>query len=324
MEASSSHLRNKSRSHAAPLASAKLPPVSARVANIRQNLCKMSVMATARPGSANILDLRAGDVANLYALGRTVGDWVPALSGLDKSHNLWQLHGTERLNHPVFTEHAQTPRGDLQRSTPPADIPHLTKTGRSSKAAMGNPVHRCDCGKSYTRAEHLRRHQQNHKPGYFPSEYERCERVFNRSDLLIRHKARHAVPKHNAPESDIIDTIYHGPLASQSFTGPDPSSIHRASKMASANDGAPPGYVRQDNYYVPVSSAEGVLNDGKVLYARHSPMANSSFLVNGGPAILPELAHHDMSRSRHLSTALKLERKICCNDQSLVDALRLL
>jgi hypothetical protein len=55
----------------------------------------------------------------------------------------------------------------MGRSTSPSEV-NRTKTGRVSKAAKGQPVHHCHCGKTYTRAEHLRRHQQNHKPGAFP------------------------------------------------------------------------------------------------------------------------------------------------------------
>lgn len=86
---------------------------------------------------------------------------------------------------------AQTPGERMLRSTSPATNTHFTKTGRVSKAAKGMPVHHCDCGKTYTRAEHLRRHQQNHKPGTFSCDFEGCERAFSREDLLIRHKAKH-------------------------------------------------------------------------------------------------------------------------------------
>ncbi|SMR44095.1 unnamed protein product [Zymoseptoria tritici ST99CH_3D1] len=70
-----------------------------------------------------------------------------------------------------------------------------TRTGRVSKAAKGQRIHHCDeCGKTYTRAEHLRRHQQNHKPGAFPCDVEGCGRSFYREDLLTRHKIRHNDP----------------------------------------------------------------------------------------------------------------------------------
>jgi hypothetical protein len=95
------------------------------------------------------------------------------------------------------TGDAQTSSNKMQRSTSPATSAHLTKTGRVSKASKGMPVHHCDCGKTYTRAEHLRRHQQNHKPEAFSCDVDGCERVFSREDLLIRHRAK----QHDLPQS---------------------------------------------------------------------------------------------------------------------------
>ncbi|EDU45084.1 conserved hypothetical protein [Pyrenophora tritici-repentis Pt-1C-BFP] len=51
---------------------------------------------------------------------------------------------------------------------------HYTRTGRISKAKKGLKVHNCDCGRSYTRAEHLR------------------------MDLLLRHQERHNDPGHDS------------------------------------------------------------------------------------------------------------------------------
>ncbi|KAL1582813.1 hypothetical protein WHR41_08675 [Cladosporium halotolerans] len=82
----------------------------------------------------------------------------------------------------------------MHRSTSPFDelrSANLTKTGRVSKATKGQPVHHCECGKTYTRAEHLRRHQQNHKSGSFLCDVDECGRAFHREDLLIRHKSKY-------------------------------------------------------------------------------------------------------------------------------------
>lgn len=82
-------------------------------------------------------------------------------------------------------------RDTMMQSTSPETSARRTRTGRVSKAAKGIPVHHCDCGKTYTRAEHLRRHQQNHEPGAFPCDVSGCDRTFSREDLLARHKAKH-------------------------------------------------------------------------------------------------------------------------------------
>ncbi|KAI0453435.1 hypothetical protein F5B21DRAFT_505296 [Xylaria acuta] len=67
-------------------------------------------------------------------------------------------------------------------------------TGRVSRAKKGVPVHICDVckpPKTFTRAEHLRRHQLSHKPAAFPCPYHGCEKTFHRQDLLARHTQRH-------------------------------------------------------------------------------------------------------------------------------------
>ena len=70
-----------------------------------------------------------------------------------------------------------------------------TRTGRVSKATKGQRVHHCEtCGKTYTRVEHLRQHQQNHVPGAFVCDVPGCEGSFYREDLLTRHKKRHSDP----------------------------------------------------------------------------------------------------------------------------------
>ncbi|KAH8886286.1 hypothetical protein GQ53DRAFT_845077 [Thozetella sp. PMI_491] len=48
------------------------------------------------------------------------------------------------------------------------------------------------CGRSYSRAEHLQRHQLNHYPSeIFTCDHPGCLRAFVRRDLLMRHRERH-------------------------------------------------------------------------------------------------------------------------------------
>ncbi|KAK4240204.1 hypothetical protein C8A03DRAFT_31679 [Achaetomium macrosporum] len=66
------------------------------------------------------------------------------------------------------------------------------KTGRVSKAKKGLPVHVCNIcrpPKTFTRAEHLRRHQLGHGEPQF--QCPGCERAFHRPDLLARHQQKH-------------------------------------------------------------------------------------------------------------------------------------
>ncbi|KAI0601512.1 hypothetical protein F4775DRAFT_400010 [Biscogniauxia sp. FL1348] len=67
-------------------------------------------------------------------------------------------------------------------------------TGRVSRAKKGMPVHTCEIcrpSKTFTRAEHLRRHQLSHKNPAFRCEFPGCEKTFHRADLLARHSQRH-------------------------------------------------------------------------------------------------------------------------------------
>ncbi|KAH8127574.1 hypothetical protein ACSS6W_006736 [Trichoderma asperelloides] len=67
-------------------------------------------------------------------------------------------------------------------------------TGRVSRAKKGVPVHTCDTcrpPKTFTRAEHLRRHQLGHQPPELSCTVSGCKKVFHRKDLLDRHLQRH-------------------------------------------------------------------------------------------------------------------------------------
>ncbi|KAK8053772.1 hypothetical protein PG996_013073 [Apiospora saccharicola] len=80
-------------------------------------------------------------------------------------------------------------------STQPEPPVKLTPiTGRVSRAKKGVPVHVCEIckpPKTFTRAEHLRRHQLSHQTPGHPCQYPGCDRAFHRADLLARHQTRH-------------------------------------------------------------------------------------------------------------------------------------
>ncbi|KAL8376485.1 hypothetical protein RB595_007534 [Gaeumannomyces hyphopodioides] len=82
--------------------------------------------------------------------------------------------------------------------------------GTSAAATLGGPRRasrrgaprrfQCDfdgCGRLYTRAEHLQRHQLNHNPReVFVCTDEGCGHTFVRADLLARHRSRHHLPSY--------------------------------------------------------------------------------------------------------------------------------
>ncbi|KAH6621959.1 hypothetical protein C7974DRAFT_338811 [Boeremia exigua] len=118
-----------------------------------------------------------------------------------------------------------------QRSTAsPSDMSSisLTKTGRVSKAKKGLKVHDCECGRSYTRAEHLRRHQRNHaQERALVCKYANCGKAFFRSDLLQRHEERHNELGNASRQSSVSSTeqsVYASPT-----TAPAPLPVVTAS-----------------------------------------------------------------------------------------------
>ncbi|KEZ41125.1 hypothetical protein SAPIO_CDS7192 [Scedosporium apiospermum] len=61
------------------------------------------------------------------------------------------------------------------------------------------------CGKSYSRAEHLYRHQLNHNPKQiYHCDYPDCKRTFVRLDLCNRHKDRHTAKGSSLNRKDSI------------------------------------------------------------------------------------------------------------------------
>ncbi|RDA96248.1 hypothetical protein CP533_1768 [Ophiocordyceps camponoti-saundersi (nom. inval.)] len=82
--------------------------------------------------------------------------------------------------------------------SPPADDGQLQGTTNKRKRNRKGLGKRFDCtaegcGRSYSRAEHLYRHQLNHNSRQiFYCEYPDCPRTFVRGDLLKRHMDRHA------------------------------------------------------------------------------------------------------------------------------------
>lgn len=80
---------------------------------------------------------------------------------------------------------------------------NITRRGRISKAKKGLKIHNCECGRSYTRLEHLKRHQKNHaNDDALVCDYPSCGKIFYRPDLLLRHRERHHEPHEAQPSED--------------------------------------------------------------------------------------------------------------------------
>ncbi|KAG6033088.1 hypothetical protein E4U41_007025 [Claviceps citrina] len=109
---------------------------------------------------------------------------------MDSHHGQGHRHGHHQSHTGSFSN------APLRPYVPQQEVPvKLTPiTGRVSRAKKGVPVHTCDMcrpPKTFTRAEHLRRHQLSHQPPDLPCTVPGCDKVFHRRDLLERHQQRH-------------------------------------------------------------------------------------------------------------------------------------
>ncbi|KAK8146624.1 hypothetical protein G3M48_002795 [Beauveria asiatica] len=118
-------------------------------------------------------------------------------------------------------------------------------TGRVSRAKKGVPVHTCEIcrpPKTFSRAEHLRRHQLSHKPPDLTCSVPGCNKAFHRKDLLERHQQRHEQDEQLTSD----DPRLHEPSPrrrGQSFGSSSPS---RAMQMGS--------YGAPNSAHSPISS----------------------------------------------------------------------
>jgi len=104
------------------------------------------------------------------------------------------------------------------------------------------------CGKSYSRAEHLYRHQLNHNPKQiYHCDFPECHRSFVRQDLCARHKERHT-----ARGSQLLrkDTFMHNinPIVQGALAGKNLNNAKFAKPQNSPTIQQPPnekGYMMQ-------------------------------------------------------------------------------
>ncbi|KAF1737899.1 Zinc finger protein klf1 [Beauveria bassiana] len=83
------------------------------------------------------------------------------------------------------------------------------------------------CGKVYSRAEHLQRHQLNHNsPQTFCCEYPNCSRTFVRPDLLKRHLDRHVAKETQMAETNTAAPCSLSPLTPAAAVHPHEYSHH--------------------------------------------------------------------------------------------------
>ncbi|ORY65474.1 fungal-specific transcription factor domain-containing protein [Pseudomassariella vexata] len=110
------------------------------------------------------------------------------------------------------------------------------------------------CGKSYSRAEHLYRHQLNHNPKNI-YKCHLCNRTFVRQDLCNRHKDRHTAKGSTLSRKDSISSHtmsnVDSPRASYSGTAPPGSTSPEANRSGA-------GYSKYHNNHLQYQSPKDV------------------------------------------------------------------
>lgn len=78
------------------------------------------------------------------------------------------------------------------------------------------------CGKSYSRAEHLYRHQLNHTPKrHYNCDFPGCDRYFVRADLCARHRERHTAKGSHLQRKDAFMNSQRTAAANSDGTSPE-------------------------------------------------------------------------------------------------------
>ncbi|KAJ6783435.1 hypothetical protein PWT90_01682 [Aphanocladium album] len=144
------------------------------------------------------------------------------------------------------------------------------------------------CGKVYSRAEHLQRHQLNHNsPQTFSCEYPGCSRTFVRPDLLKRHLDRHVAKGTQLSERTGTSVRSLSPQAN-THAGPSNSSPDTAMYQ--------PGYTHQAQsepiHEIYAGSASTPRHFGSIVADSHVP-PSSTALRGAAQVPLQNIANHN-------------------------------
>ncbi|KAI8931185.1 hypothetical protein NX059_011536 [Plenodomus lindquistii] len=104
------------------------------------------------------------------------------------------------------------------------------------------------CGKSYSRAEHLYRHQLNHNPKQiYHCDFTDCRRSFVRQDLCARHKERHTARGSQLLRKDTFNMHNLNPIVTAALGGKNPVQQSQPMSIKTQNPMQSPGSVAANN-----------------------------------------------------------------------------
>lgn len=153
------------------------------------------------------------------------------------------------------------------------------------------------CGKSYSRAEHLYRHQLNHNPKQiYHCDFPDCQRSFVRQDLCARHKERHT-----ARGSQLLrkDTFMHNinPIVTTAMANKNARlGNSQASQMAHGSGGM-------------VQSPAGPMSNSTPAGSAMSPPLNATTQPQGNGVAPDRSASGDSWRSNSVSQQMQDQQR---------------
>ncbi|KAJ5610006.1 hypothetical protein N7510_006725 [Penicillium lagena] len=113
---------------------------------------------------------------------------------------------------------------------------HTPKRRRRSRKVQPERKFDCaheGCGKSYSRAEHLYRHQLNHSPKQiFHCDFPDCFRSFVRQDLCLRHRERHTTRGSQLQKRDQFSNPHNDDPSQRPVALSSPSSTMTPARVA--------------------------------------------------------------------------------------------
>ncbi|KAI5807897.1 fungal-specific transcription factor domain-containing protein [Peziza echinospora] len=159
------------------------------------------------------------------------------------------------------------------------------------------------CGRTYSRAEHLYRHQLNHQPkGIYLCEFQGCKRSFVRQDLCARHRERH--------------TNKAAPQGRSSFMGTPGSTSGLEGKDAMKESSSPESTMKEEDdshLLSPISAQASIsVSRGVTVSSDISTTAHSVSSSNDNPGNLKTENRSKMRRTTadHEAAARSLSMSI--------------
>ncbi|KAG5298047.1 C2H2 finger domain-containing protein [Histoplasma ohiense] len=155
------------------------------------------------------------------------------------------------------------------------------------------------CGKSYSRAEHLYRHQLNHTPKHiYRCDFPDCYRSFVRQDLCVRHRERHTTHGSQLQKRDNFTHTANtlaavAPQVRNAFPTGNGTNI-----TCSPTDDSISPYPKQ----IPSGNASGNMSRPRLPVSSSAP--------NGGPTNGQNYSHSSAVRSAGSSSSTSIENHL--------------